>query len=102
MTEMQKIRHFGRISGECNESVWDGLTRAECFRVFDAWMACGWDFYPDQWTAEQLTAAIRYGIVPAWRNDESPITYEATDEEICELKDEAHHHRGSDGVVDRG
>ncbi len=76
MTEIEKIRHIGRLSGEVTESLWDGMTRAEIFAVCDAWMASGWDIYPDHWTQAQLTDAIRYGIPPAWNKYEDPITYE--------------------------
>lgn len=82
MTEIEKLRHYAIISGDVRESLWDGMTRAEILRVCDAWMASGWDFYPDQWTQAQLTDAIRYGIAPAWDPaTEEPITYEATHED---------------------
>lgn len=77
MTEIEKLRHLANISGDVRESLWDGLTRAEILRVCDAWMASGWDFYPDQWTPQQLSDAIRYGITPAWDpKTERPITHE--------------------------
>ena len=82
MTEIEKLRHIGRLSEEVRESLWDSMTRAEILRVFDAWMASDWDFYPDQWSPAQLADAIRYGIAPDWRpEDESPITYEATEQD---------------------
>lgn len=84
-TEIDKLRHLARISEDVRESLWDDLSRAQCLAVLDAWMASGWDFYPDQWTRAQLTDVLRYGIVPTWRNDESPVTYEATGKDIAEI-----------------
>lgn len=83
MTEIEKLRHIGRLSEEVRESLWDNMTRVEILRVLDAWMSSDWDFYPDQWTRAQLVDAKRYGISPDFRHtDESPITYEATDDDI--------------------
>lgn len=82
-TEIEKLRHYANISESVRESLWDGMTRAEILRVCDAWMASGWDFYPDQWTPAQLADATRYGIAPAWHPaTETPITYAASDLDI--------------------
>lgn len=89
MTEIEKLRHIGRLSEEVRESLWDGMTRAEILRVFDAWMASGWDFYPDQWLPAQLADAIRYGIAPAWDpSTELAITYAAAKADIWAIIDE--------------
>lgn len=72
MTAIERIRHLANVSGDVRESLWDDLTRDQIFAIFDAWMASGWDFYPDQWTERQLQDALA-GIVPQWDNNEEPI-----------------------------
>lgn len=89
MTEIEKLRHLANISGDVRESLWDDMTRAQILAVYDAWMASGWDFYPDQWTSAQLADVLRYGIAPDWRfKDESPITYEMTLRDLSQIREE--------------
>lgn len=76
-TPMEALRHFAEISGYVRESLWDGLTRAQCLALYDAWQASEWDIFPDQWSQAQLTDALRYGIAPAFDANEQPLTYEA-------------------------
>ena len=72
MTEIEKIRHIGKMSTFVTESFWDGMTRAEIFAIYDAWMESEWDFMPDEWAKWQVSAAKR-GVVPKWDNNEKPV-----------------------------
>jgi hypothetical protein len=49
------------------------FTAPELLRIYTAHLEGDWDFYPDQWTEEQLLAAAHYGEVPRFGDDESPL-----------------------------
>lgn len=46
------------------ETTFDNLSTEEILRMYDAWLACEWDIYPDQWSDDQLEGAIKLGLVP--------------------------------------
>jgi hypothetical protein len=86
---MDKLRRAVQALNSCRESFLDRFTSEELLRIHEMWEDSEWDFYPDQWTRSQVVDAMHYGIPPAWRDrDESPITYEATEEDIEALRGE--------------
>lgn len=51
----------------------DVYTPEEWIRLYDAYLASGWDFTPCQWAEWQRHEAVDCGLVPAWGDDERPI-----------------------------
>lgn len=72
---VDELRHAVQVLNDCREDFLDRFTTDELLRIYRAWMASGWDFYPDQWTRLQVWGALR-GIVPDWRGNETPIAYD--------------------------
>jgi len=72
MTGMEFLRNMVRAFDGCREDVLDRFTVEELIAIRRAWLASGWEFYPDQWSDAQIDAALR-GIPPKWDDNEQPI-----------------------------
>ncbi len=84
--DIERLRHLMREFDYCNETFLSRFTYQELWTLGQVWMAGDWDIYPDRWTRAQITDALRYGIPPEFRySDESPVTYEATEDDIRSL-----------------
>jgi hypothetical protein len=66
-----ELRKAARLIGMCRESFNQRFTAEELLKLARACWASEWDFTPDQWTEEQVQAALK-GEVPRWNDDESP------------------------------
>lgn len=55
------------------ESVNDRHSLPELINVYLAHIECGCDFYPDQWSLEQLEGAALRGEIPEWDENGRPI-----------------------------
>jgi len=42
---------------------WSAL---EWLKLYACYAACEWDLTPDEWSADQVEAALKYGTVPTW------------------------------------
>lgn len=49
------------------------LTAEQWLKVYDCYVASGWDITPDKWTRFQLNAAVNYGETPLFDTQELPI-----------------------------
>ena len=77
-----ELRHMVKNFNECNESFLDGEHRSftieQLVTLHRAWMASGWDIYPDRWEPRQVEEALR-GIPPKWDSKtEKPVYDEVT------------------------
>lgn len=67
-----EMRLIVRNIGNCRQSFVDQFTAEQLLQLFRMQLASGWDFYPDQWEARQVSEALQ-GVAPAWDNDETPL-----------------------------
>lgn len=70
-TGVEELRHIVQNFNSCRESFLDPFTTDQLVQIHRAWMASGWDIYPDEWASWQIKNALK-GIVPEWNDDESP------------------------------
>lgn len=59
------LRHMVQSFDRCNESFNDDKTIPQLINIYNCWMRCGWDIYPDEWEPKQVREAMR-GICPDW------------------------------------
>lgn len=58
----------------CGDIV-DAYRAEEWFALYDAYLASGWDFTPDQWTRDQRNTAVWCGLAPEFDNETyAPLT----------------------------
>lgn len=55
------------------ESVNERFSATELLNIAECYRACEWDFFPDQWTEDQLLAAAHGRIIPQWDMHANPI-----------------------------
>ena len=78
-TGMETLRHMVKFFNNCAESFLDKYSIEELIKIYAAWEASEWDFYPDCWTADQVAGAL-VGIVPQWDENEKPIQLDKASE----------------------
>jgi len=66
------LREIVGAFDQCRECAIDSLTIPELLNVYHCWMRCGWNIYPDEWTAKQMAEA-KQGICPDWDDRERPV-----------------------------
>lgn len=78
---VNKLRHVVALLEGCNMdavafAVGRELHPRDLIRLHDAYIASGWDMYPDMWSIEQLRDAMRGAdpLVPSWHEDETPAS----------------------------
>lgn len=70
---IEELRHMVRNFNNCRESFNERFTIEQLITIHRAWMASGWDIYPDAWEPEQVEEALQ-GIPPQWHTEtEKPI-----------------------------
>jgi hypothetical protein len=72
LTGAEELRRIVRVMGDVRESFNDRFSAEQLLVIYRAHQACGWDYYPDQWTEGQVQAALR-GVLPKWDDGERPI-----------------------------
>jgi hypothetical protein len=72
MSGIDQMRAAVRMLDNNTESVNQRYEAAALLKIWRAAMVCGWDFFPDQWTRQQLDEAID-GIAPDWDDNERPV-----------------------------
>ncbi len=72
MTGAEELRAAVKALSHCNETFLDEFTAEQLLKLWRAWRACGWDYFPDQWTREQVRAAIYRGVVPEFSDPNHP------------------------------
>jgi hypothetical protein len=77
MTGIDELRMCVDALNGCREdflaAVRDPFSAEDLLKIWRAWRASEWDFYPDQWTPRQVREALR-GIAPRWDKDtEKPV-----------------------------
>lgn len=72
MTGIDRLRAAVKLFNQCSEDFNDCFTLEELVRLSIAHRHCGWDFYPDQWTSEQIKAVLAIGELPDWNDDLTP------------------------------
>jgi hypothetical protein len=70
-TGAEELRRIVRAMNDTRESFNDRFSAEELVAIYRAMFASGWDYYPDQWSEEQVQAALR-GIAPSWDDAEQP------------------------------
>src|ERR1051326_226964 len=63
-TGAEELRHIVNNLNATQEWVWDEYTAEQILTLHRAWMASGWDIYPDAWTKKQRDQAANSGIIP--------------------------------------
>jgi len=66
---IELIRYATHMLSSCNETFNMSFTAEQLLTIADAVQRCGWDFYPDQWTEQQVQDCIQFGIVPEWKEE---------------------------------
>ena len=41
-------------------------------KIAQAYIACEWDFHPDQWEEQQIIDLLVYDKIPEWDDEEEP------------------------------
>jgi hypothetical protein len=72
MSGIEHMRRAVRIFDSCNENFNQRFSPAQLLKLYDAYSACGWDITPDEWSVEQVSAALK-GIVPRWESEGVPL-----------------------------
>ncbi len=67
-----ELRLMVRNFGNCHESFLMNFSAEELIKIHRAWLASGWDIFPDQWETNQVDDALN-GIPPQWDKNEKPI-----------------------------
>lgn len=67
--ELRKmVRNFDSNSETFNQR----FSMSQLIQIHRMWMASEWDFYPDQWTEQQVQEALT-GHPPQWNEAEEPV-----------------------------
>lgn len=64
-SDLERLRHMVDSFNSNNETQNDSWTLPQLVAIYEAWMQCGWDIHPDNWTPRQITEALD-GIAPDW------------------------------------
>lgn len=62
---MDMLRDMVSAFDRCDESFLDDKTIPQLINIYNCWMRCGWDIFPDNWEPKQVREAMR-GICPNW------------------------------------
>lgn len=82
-TDIEVMRHMVDLFSGCSESFNARFTLDELMALFMAYAFSEWDILPGGWTEAQVQDALRYNISPAfYRDTETAITYEATEDDL--------------------
>lgn len=87
---IELIRYATHMLSSCNETFNMRYTAEQLLRIADAVQKCGWDFYPDQWTEQQVQDCIQFGIVPDWKEENGryvPV-YKQTGDKVFKIAGE--------------
>lgn len=71
-TAIEEMRAMVRAFDNLSENFNDRYTLPELITIWRAWRACEWDYYPDQWSKDQIHAVLRLGVVPRFTDDGKP------------------------------
>lgn len=63
---IEELRHIVNNFDSCRESFNTQFSLGELIKIHRAWMACDWDFYPDEWDPRQVKEVLLYGKIPQW------------------------------------
>jgi len=70
-TAVEVLRRVADMCDRSPETFNQRFTIAELVRLWQVSQLCEWDYYPDQWSAEQVEAALGDGAVPTFdENDD--------------------------------
>lgn len=90
-TGMEELRLLVRNFDSNNESFNDRFTPEQLLNIHRAWMASGWDIYPDNWAPDQVYMAANYATPPQFtQREEWPVSYVAWPRDEEERLAEAH------------
>jgi hypothetical protein len=64
---VERLRRAIGILDYCNETFNYRWTAAELLKIVDAHLRSGWDIFPDEWSEDQLRAAIDHGTPPTFK-----------------------------------
>lgn len=64
MTGIEKLRRAVTLFSNCTETFNERWTADELLKIYAAYHASGWDITPDQWSDDQLMAALRAVVLP--------------------------------------
>lgn len=62
---IDKLRHMRNLFDNCSETFNQQWSVPQLEKIYDAYHACGYDITPDEWTMDQVLAALR-GTVPTF------------------------------------
>lgn len=71
-TGIDFLRSLVANFNDCNEDFVARFTVSQLVMLRRAWLASGFDIYPDAWSHKQVQEALR-GWVPQWDDKERPI-----------------------------
>lgn len=66
------LRHMVSVFDECDEDFLWNLTIPSLLNIYNCWMRCGWNIYPDEWSPQQIEEAEQ-GVCPDWDTKERPL-----------------------------
>lgn len=90
LTGIELLRYAVRMLNRCNESVNQRFTAPQLIRIAEGVQRSEWDFYPDEWTDQQLQECAQFGITPTWedKNNEVVPKYKQTGENVYKIAGE--------------
>jgi hypothetical protein len=62
------LRRMVKCFDHNNESMNQRFSIPELLNIWSAWTQCEYDYYPDQWSEEQLLAAANDGTIPEFED----------------------------------
>jgi len=66
---IELLRYAAKLFDKCNETFNGKFTVGELLIIAAAHKECKWDYFPDQWTEQQIAEAIMHGAVPEWEEE---------------------------------
>lgn len=73
MNGIEELRRTVKLFDICNETFNEQFTAEQLLVLYRLHIQSGWDIPPDQWTENQIEAALAMYVVPKWNDNEEPI-----------------------------
>ena len=75
VTGIELLRRANNLFNNGSGTFADRFDTDQLLKIAQAYIACEWDFHPDQWEEQQIIDLLVYDKIPEWDDEEEP-TYD--------------------------
>lgn len=73
VTGIELLRRASNLFNNGSGSFADRFDIDQLLKIAQGYIACAWDFHPDQWEEQQIIDLLVYDKIPEWDDEENPM-----------------------------